>query len=344
MKAVVKLKRDYGNIGLVDVEKPTAPKGKEILIRVKSAAICGSDVHSYEYIESSHFIKVPVIMGHEFSGVVEAVGPEVKEFSVGDKIMAESNVSCGYCKNCHKGKTNVCDHSYMRGLTIDGTMAEYVKVEERCAHKVDEKTKFSSAAIAQPCSVVIHGVFDNCNITPGDSVVVFGPGIMGNVAAQLAQIKGAGKVFIVGTDADAALRLPAAKDLGLIPINSQKEDVKKVIYQETGREEVDVCIECSGAEPALQEAISLIRKNGELTILGIYPRDVKIDLTGLIRKEVNVHTSYTSAWEHYELALSLINQGKICLDSLYTEYPCEEAEKAFQDAVNKDVIKPVLIF
>ncbi len=344
MKAIVKTKREYGSVEIIDVPDPEEPSGNEVLVDVRSSAICGSDVHSYEYIPSSHFIKVPVILGHEFSGVVKAIGKDVTKYKVGDRVMGESNKYCGVCENCRIGKTNVCNNSLMRGLTFDGVMAEQVKIGDNFLHKLSDDTPFEYAAVAQPCSVVVHGVFDNCNVMPGDSVVVFGPGIMGNAAAQLARIKGAGNVFLVGTNQDADMRLPIAENMGFIPVNAQEQSLEEVIFAYTGKKSVDVVIECSGAPSALSDGSKIIKKNGYLTVLGIYGRNVELDITNLVRKEVNVRTSYTSTWNNYETALDLIGKCLLNLSPLCTVYDYNDALQAFQDAIDKTVLKPILRF
>ncbi len=343
MKALVKTKREYGATEILDIEKPV-PKDDQVLIKIKAVAVCGSDLHHYEYVPGSESFAVPVILGHEYAGVIEAVGSKVSIFKVGDRVMGESNQYCSVCRNCHEGRTNICTNSKMTGLAIDGAMAEYIAVPEKIVHFVPETVSFAEAALGQPCAVSFHGVFDQSDIQPGDNVVVFGPGIVGLMAAKAAQIKGASNVFIVGTDVDQAVRMPLAKTMGLIPLNGQRQNISAEIEKVTGVKQVDVAIECSGAAVAASTAISLVRKGGSLTSIGIYSKPSEIFLTQLVRNEIQLHTSYTCLWKNYEQALNLVASGQIDLKPLMDIYPFENALQAFQDAIDKKVTKPVLVF
>lgn len=342
MKAYVKTKREYGAVVLMDIPKPK-PLADEVLVKVRASAICGSDLHAYEYPLGYEFMNVPVTLGHEYAGIVEAVGSEVTRFKIGDRVMGESNRYCSGCGNCHEGRTNICDHNQMTGLHIDGAMAEYIVTPEKMVHQIPEEVSFEEAALAQPCAVSFHGVFDQSTIRPGDSVVVFGPGIVGLMAAKGAQVMGASKVFVVGTEVDAAVRLPIAEQMGFVAINAEKEDPAKVIESYLGKAKVDVAIECSGAAPACKIAMDLVRKGGSMTLLGIYSKPSEIFFTPLIRQEIQLRTSYTCSWKNYEQALHLVASGQVDLKPLMVCYPFEKGLQAIQDALDKKVLKPVLI-
>ncbi len=343
MKALVKMKHEYGATEIIDVPKPV-PNDDQVLIKVKAAAVCGSDLHYYEYLSGSESFLAPVILGHEYAGVVEAVGSKVSLFKAGDRVMGESNQYCSVCRNCHEGRTNICLNSKMTGLAINGAMAEYIVVPEKIVHFVPEKVSFEEAALGQPCAVSFHGVFDQSDVKPGDNVVVFGPGIVGLMAAKAAQIMGASNVFIVGTDIDEAVRMPQAKSMGMIPLNGQRQNLSEEIEKVIGVKQVDVAIECSGASVAASSAISLVRKGGSFTSIGIYSKPTEIFLTQLVRNEIQLHTSYTCLWKNYEQALNLVASGQINLKALMDVYPFENALQAFQDAIDKKVTKPVLVF
>ncbi len=342
MKAVVKKKREYGYVEVTEVPEPKIENSNDVLIEVKSAAICGSDLHAYEYLPSYEFMKIPIILGHEFSGIVKQVGKNVKNFKPGDYVMGESNKYCGECENCRIGKTNICYNSQMRGIVTDGVMAEMVKIDEKFLHKIPEGLSFNDAAAAQPCSISIHAVIDNCIITPGDNVVVFGPGIIGQVAAQLARAQGADKIIIVGTNEDEKIRLPIARKDGFLTVNIQKDDILEKIKKITGSPWVDVVLECSGAPKALQTATRIIKKGGFLTIISIYGKNVDLPVTNLVRNEINLRTSYTSTWKNYEQALNFLSCGIINVGPLCKTYKFDDALNAFKDALNKDVLKPIL--
>lgn len=342
MKAYVKTKREYGALEFKDVPKPE-PKADEVLIKIRASAICGSDLHAYEYPAGYEFMSIPVTLGHEYSGVVEKIGSEVTLFNVGDFVMGESNQYCGNCGNCHEGRTNICDNNRMTGLHIDGAMAEYIAVPEKMLHRIPQGVSFEEAALAQPCAVSFHGMFDKSDVRPGDSVVVFGPGIVGLMAAKGAQLMGASQVFVVGTDMDAEVRLPLAEKMGFIVINADQEDLSQKIVFHTGKDKVDVAVECSGAASACKTAMDSVRKGGSISLLGIYSRPSEIFFTPLIRQEIQLHTSYTCGWKNYEQALRLIASGQLDLKPLISTYPFEEGMQAIQDGLDKKVLKPVLL-
>lgn len=342
MKAFVKTERKYGAVEFKEIPKPE-PKGDQVLIKIRASAICGSDLHAYEYPPGYEFMDIPVVLGHEYGGVVEAVGEEVTLYKPGERVMGESNQYCSKCQNCHEGRTNICTGSKMTGLHINGAMAEYILVPEKIIHRIPENVSFAEAALAQPCAVSFHAIFDRSEIRPGDVVIVYGPGIVGLMAAKGAQIVGASKVFVVGTDIDEEVRLPIAREMGFIPLNAQKQDVAAEIEKETGRRQVDVAVECSGAAPAAQAAMSLVRKGGSVTLLGIYAKPNEVFFTQFVRNEIRINTSYTCLWENYEQALQLVAGGQLDLKPLIASYPFEKGLQAFADGLSKKVIKPVLL-
>lgn len=342
MKAFVKLKREYGAVELMDIKRPI-PTGDQVLIKIKATAICGSDLHAYEYPAGYEFMNIPVTLGHEYGGIVEAVGESVTKVKVGDRVMGESNQYCGKCDNCHKGRTNICMGSKMTGLHLDGGMAEYILVPERIVHFIPEGVSFAEAALAQPCAVSFHAIFDHSDIKPGDDVVVFGPGIVGLMAAKGAQILGAGRIFVVGTTVDEATRLPLVREMGFYPINCETEDIAAAIAKVTGKKAVDVAVEATGAAAAAQACISLVRKGGSITLLGIYSKANEVFFTPLVRNEIQIYTSYTCTWENYEQALKLVASGQVDLKPLMSKYPFEQGLKAIKDGISKVAIKPVLV-
>ncbi|RKQ13236.1 zinc-dependent alcohol dehydrogenase [Ureibacillus endophyticus] len=343
MKAIVKTEKQEKSLGLFDVEIPGV-KDDEVLVKIRKTAICGTDLHVYEYSAGYEFIQTPVILGHEFSGVVEKVGKNVTNYKIGERVMGESNRYCRVCKNCKIGLTDICLNSKMTGLHFNGAMAEYIAVPEYTLHHLPNEVSFEEGAVAQPISVSLNAVFDHCPIVPGDRVVVFGPGIQGLIAAQAALLKGAAKVAIIGTDLDEESRLPIAREMNFLAINSSKEDVKKQLEIHWGSSEVDVVLEASGAIPAVETGITILKRGGILTVFGIYSKPLNLDLTKLVRAEITLYTSYTSTWKHYEQALTLLAEGKLNIKPFITEYPFSDGIQAFEDGVSKKAIKPVLTF
>jgi len=340
---LVKTRREYGSIEITDVPMPETCHDEDVIVEVKSAAICGSDLHVYEYLPTYQFIKVPVIIGHEFSGIVKEVGPKVTAFKLGDRVMGESVKYCGYCKNCRTGNTHICYQFQMRGLHVDGCMSEFKKIGEKFLHHLPEGLSFNKGAAAQACTVSTHALVDRTPISPGDIVVVFGPGIVGQIAAQLAKVKGAGEVFLVGTNQDEGLRLEMGRSMGFHIINVEKQNLQEELTRICGAEKVDVAIECSGAAKALKDCVSLLRRGGHLTIVGMPSQPIELNVALMVRSELTVNMSYSSKWDNYEKTLDYLAKGILYIKPLLKEYPFDLAESAFEDALAKRVVKPVLI-
>ena len=343
MKAVMKHAREYGAVGVFDIDPPAAPKGDEVLVKIYSAALCGSDIHAYEYIESyQSFMHVPVVLGHEGAGIVEAVGADVKGFKVGDRVMGESNIYCGTCRNCHLGMTHICDNNLMRGLTTPGVMREYVIWSEKNLHHVPASLSFAEGAASQAVTVSAHGVLKRIDIKPGDKVLVSGVGIIGLGAAQLAKACGA-SVIMTGTDVDEESRIPMARSMGFETFNCQQEDVTEGFVRRAGRK-ADFTVECSGAAPAFVSGLATIRKGGSMLLLGLPNKEVSFPFANAIRGEVNIITSYTSGWDDYEKTLTLLDAGMLNIKPLLSNYTLDKTVQAFEDAVSKVAVKPVLQF
>ena len=343
MKAVMKHAREFGAVGVFDIDPPAAPKGDEVLVKIYSAALCGSDIHAYEWIESyQNFMHVPVVLGHEGAGIVEAVGENVTGFKVGDKVMGESNIYCGVCRNCHLGMTHICDNNLMRGLTSPGVMREYVIWSEKNLHHVPAKLSFAEGAASQAVTISVHGVLGRINIKPGDKVLVSGVGIIGLGAAQLARACGA-SVIMTGTDPDEESRIPMAKSMGFDTFNCQKEDVVQGFIKRAGRK-AEFAIDCSGAAPAFISGLAATRKGGTVLLLGLPNKEVSFPFANAIRSEINIITSYTSGWDDYEKSLALIESGVLNIKPLLSNYTLDKAVLAFEDAVSKVAVKPVLQF
>ena len=232
----------------------------------------------------------------------------------------------------------------MTGIHVDGGMAEFISVPEVIVHKIPDSVTFSEAAVAQPCSISFHAVFDNSDVIPADDVVVFGPGIVGLLAAKAAKMMGAKKIAVVGTEEDLSNRLSRAKEMGFFPIVIENNDLEKQIEYYFGSRHVDVVVECSGAIAAVRQGLNIIRKGGSITLVGIYSKSVEISLTNLIRNEIRIHTSYTGTWKNYEQALLSIESENLDLKPLIANYLFDDGIQAFHDQMNKKVLKAVLNF
>ena len=339
MKAVVKTQPAENSAEVISWPEPVLRAPNELIVAVECAAVCGSDLHAYEYPPNYRWMKVPVVLGHEFCGKVVEAGPEAR-YQVGDRVMGESNQPCGYCANCRQGQTHICLNSKMRGLSIDGVMADYVRIEDKFLHRVPESLSSAEAAAAQACTVSAHAIFDRSEMRPNSVALVIGPGIVGLSAAQLAVLKGAVRVVVTGRESDAPKRLKLAEQLGFATINVDKADLHSTFRDITGGRPADIVIECSGSPRAVQSALPLMRKGGELLFLGLLPT-MEFPFSDAIRNEWRLTTSYTSGWKNYEDTLALIDQKKLVIGPLLEMYALEDALQAFNDALQQKVAKPV---
>ncbi|WP_366922223.1 alcohol dehydrogenase catalytic domain-containing protein [Metallumcola ferriviriculae] len=342
MKAVRKIARAPGEMQVADVPQPDLQPG-QLLIKVGACAVCGSDLHAYNYDPGYEFIKVPVTLGHEFSGTIVEVGPGATEWQQGQQVLVEATHYCGSCPQCHLGRTNTCENFQVLGLHKNGGMAQYVAADVRYVHPLEPGLDLIQGAIVEPASVALHGVVDNSNISPGDVVLVSGPGVIGILAAQAARIMGAGMVVISGTSADEKVRLTLARQMGFETINVANETLIDGLFRLTGRNEADVVIECSGNALALEDCLAIPRKGGALTIIGLYPGPSQIFITPVVRKEIIIRTSYSSKWVNYRQAMNLIASGRLEVNPLITKYPLQKALDGFNAALEKKIVKAVLV-
>jgi L-iditol 2-dehydrogenase len=341
MKCVLKERPEPG-IWIREVSRPRPAHG-EVLVRVKRASICGSDIGLYEFSPAyAGFAKLPTIPGHEFAGQVAELGERVNKFNVGDPVVAESVLSCGNCRLCINGQPNLCLNFRIFGIHTNGGFAEYAIVPEKHLHSVKNGLSFEQAAIIEPLSVCCHAVHDVARIVADDAVAVLGPGPIGLLAAQVARASGCEDVIVSGIDVDEA-RLGIASKLGFKAVNASTEDLVQTIKSacEIG---VDVVIVAAGSGLALSQACDLVRKGGRILNIAIYPKPVELTVTKLVRSEVALMGTFASAWRNYEEAMELAANGKVALEPLVTHrYPVDDAHTAFEKAKAKEGCKVQLV-
>ncbi len=333
MKALLKAEPKPGALEIRDVARPT-PKPDEVVIQVAGASICGSDLHMAEWHPMAQWMKTPVILGHEFSGIVSDVGSDVHDLREGDAIAVESVIWCGRCATCRVGKTNVCNNRKLFGIHEPGGLAEAVAVPERFAHRLPASLPVAHAALAEPTTVALHAVLLQPP-SPGDTVLVTGPGPVGLLAGRIARAFGA-RVLISGTANDTATRLPAAKALGLEPLDPA------VPLREALTEPVDLVLECSGAAAAIENALYVVKRGGGVTLVGMPNGSVPFDLTQALRAELALRATYCGTWHDFERSIALLADGTIPAAQLVKDYSLERAVDAFADALAQRVLKPLV--
>ncbi len=308
MKAVVKEKAAPG-ARLMDVDVPE-PGPRDVLIKVKVAAICGTDIHIMEWTPFAQArIKPPMIFGHECSGEVVKVGGQVTDFAVGDLVAVETHIPDETCFMCKTGLQHICEKMAIVGVHVDGVFAEYAKIPAVCCWKLSKDTNPDLGAILEPWGVAVNGILKG--EVNNRSVAVFGCGPIGLMGLGSINAWGASKIFAVE---------PSETRLGMVPqfapdavlLNPAKEDAVKAILDATGGRGVDVAIDISGNPRAIQAAFKVVRRAGRVSLVGLPGAPVELDITAdIIYKETRVFGSTGRMMWHtwYEMQ-NLMDSGK----------------------------------
>jgi L-iditol 2-dehydrogenase len=341
MKAVVKYAFGPGNIELRDVPEPV-PRPDEVKIEVKAAGICGSDLHIQDG-DIKLRVKPPVIMGHEFSGVVDEVGLSVSEFKPGERVTSETSAYvCGACVPCQTGNYNVCAEKRLIGYWFNGAFAKYCVVPSRLVHRLPENVSFLAGALCEPLACCVNGVLEKTAISPGDIVVIAGPGTIGLLSLQLVKAKG-GFAILCGVSADKS-RLELGRKLGAnITINVEEENPEKIVSEATGGAGSDVFLECSGSPSAVCMGLNLIRRGGYYTQLGLTGRPFELDFDTVAYKELTIKGMLGQRWTSWNRGLKLLKNGVVKTEELVTDIlPLDKWEEGFGKMRRKEGIKIIL--
>ncbi|QLG28847.1 alcohol dehydrogenase catalytic domain-containing protein [Halorarum halophilum] len=341
MKAIVQTGPE--SVELQNRDRPT-PADDEVLVRVHSAGLCGSDAHAYRYEGGYEWVPMPRIMGHEYAGVVEAVGDDVEEFSVGEKVVEEPIHDCGTCFQCRNGQPNVCQNFSITGMHRDGAYTEYVTVEDQHLHSVPADVPLEHAAITEPTSIAARAVLTQSMTTPGHNVLVEGPGPIGVLTACVADSMGA-NVLVSGLERDTVYRLPLLEDLGIETVNLEESDLEAHTESFTDGVGFDVVFDTTGHRSGVETAVEHVRKGGQVVVVGLPAEPSELYMTPPVRGEIDINTSYGSTWRNFEQALRLMDNGAIqpgvIVDSSYS---VDDPTAAFEAFLSSETCKPVFSF
>src|SRR5262244_1252260 len=327
MKALRKSQPGKG----LQLEKVAVPAvgPSEVLVHVKAASICGTDLHIYGWDRwSEGRIKPPVTLGHEFCGVVERVGEEVTALKPGDNVSAEMHVNCGHCHQCRVGEAHICPNVKIIGIDQDGAFANFVKIPASNIIKLDAGIPEHYGAILDPLGNAVHTVL--AGAIAGQTVLVTGCGPIGLMSIVVAKACGSSTVFATETNEH---RRAMAKKMGAdVVINPAAEDSVKKILGETGGTGVDVLLEMSGNPTAIQQGFKALRAGGRASLLGIPTENVPLDLVNdVIFKGATVQGIYgRRMYETWVQMTALLKAGRLNLDPLFDErLSLEKFEGAF---------------
>lgn len=341
MKAVVKQAAGYDNMALIDVEEPQV-YGDRVKIRTAYTGICGSDIHTFkgEYNAKN----LPVTLGHEFSGVVAEVGPDVTKFKVGDRVTSETTFeTCGHCIYCKRKDYNLCSERRGIGTQVNGSMAEYVLSREESCHLVPDHVSLKAAAMSEPLSCAIHPAIEKANVQPTDTVLIMGPGPVGLLLLQVVKAVGA-KVIMAGITKDEP-RLNLAKELGAdIIVDTLKEDLGGVVWGATEGNGVDVAFDCSGAIVAVNQSLPLVIKGGTYVQVGLFAKKLnELDEESIIQREIKYIGSRSQKPSTWEIAMDFWAKDKINYKKMITkEVSLENWREAFEAVMGGNEIKVLI--
>jgi 2-desacetyl-2-hydroxyethyl bacteriochlorophyllide A dehydrogenase len=290
-----------------DVEKPV-PGDDEVLIKVMAVGICGTDGHLYLGDYESPY---PVIPGHEFSGIIESTGKNVKNFRPGQRVVADPNIYCENCENCKQNRQNFCLDYKGLGGKVNGSFAEYMIIPERCVFDIGG-LGFTSAAMTEPLSCVLHGQ-DNARPGFGDKVLIFGAGPIGLMHLQVCCHNGASQTTIVDLK-EENLKLAQGFNADFTVLS---DSALKKKLNEISPEGFDLIIDCTGAPKVLENAFSFLANAGRLLVFGVCPETATLAIKpfDIFRRELKIIGSY-SLKKNFNFALSELQTGKIKVDPL----------------------------
>jgi L-iditol 2-dehydrogenase len=312
-----------------------APAAGEVLVRIGSVGICGSDVHYYRHGRIAEYVvRKPLILGHEAGGTVVAVGDGVAADRIGQRVALEPGVPCRHCRECKHGRYNLCaDVQFFATPPVDGTFAEYVAIAADFAHPIPDSISDDGAGLIEPLSVGVWAC-RKADIGIGSRVLITGAGPIGLMNVQVAKAAGASEIIVSDI---APTRLETAIAFGATRVlNARTEDAADLGI------EVDAFIDCSGAEPAVRAGIRAVRPAGHVVLVGMGADNISLPV-GLIQgRELRITGTFRYA-NTYPTAIELAASGAIQLDAMVTaHFPLEEAEAALQEASNPDAIKVIV--
>jgi len=317
----------------VDVEKPV-PKPHEALIRIESTGVCGSDLHYYaDGRIGQAVITEPLILGHEYAGIVEAVGAEADPSLVGKRVAVEPGIPCLKCEWCHTGHYNVCpDMVFPGGPGHDGALREYIAVHARFCFPVPDSMSAAEAAMLEPLAVAVHTV-ELASLKPGESAAILGLGPIGLLTAQVA--KAAGVSLLFGTDLED-YRVAAGARHGVDrAFNASKTGTVETILSETNGRGVDVVFDCARSSVTPSLACRVARPAGRVILTGISgTEEDPLPVSVARRKELTLQWCRRFRF-NYPRSLALLASGRVDVASLVTHsYPLEQTGEAFELVLN----------
>lgn len=316
MKGVMKVAAGFDHMKYMEIEEPKA-SGDLVKIKVAYNGICGTDVHAYNGSYPSTI--PPVILGHEFSGVVVETGPDVKRVKPGDRVTSETTYStCNVCEMCKSKNYNLCANRQGIGTRINGSMAEYLVSREESVHILPDHVSLLSAALTEPLACGVHACIEKGKVQKGQVCVVFGAGAIGQMVAQVSKACGA-TVIMAGLEHDKE-RFEIAVSCRIDrTVDQSKEDLQIIVNEYTNFEGADICFECSGSVAAANKALEVVKRKGTVVQMGVFSHareEVWTDL--ILHKEIVYVGSRSQKPSSWVTSLKLMEQGTVLPEKIVT--------------------------
>lgn len=326
MKALVKTAPGMGNLEIRDVPEPTVGPG-QVVIEVTATGICGTDIH----IQRGEYNCIPpVVLGHEVVGRIAEVGPEVASLAAGDRVITETYFhTCGHCRACLSGHINLCPERRSIGTHVNGGFTRYLLVPAVKVHRLPPSIDDRSAALTEPLACCVHGVLELAGVTPGDVVVLSGPGAIGLLCMQVAKAAGA-TLVVVGTASDEG-RLALARQLGADhTVVVGRDDVATTVRDLTDGVGADVTIEAAGAAASVGQCLRLVRRGGTFCQVGLFGAPVTLEYDLIPMHEIRLVGSFAQVPSSWTRTLALLASGAVRTAPLVTsERPITAWQEAF---------------
>jgi L-iditol 2-dehydrogenase len=312
----------------------------DVLIQVQAVGICGSDLPIFA---GKRPVPLPFIPGHEFAGIVAAVGENVLDYQVGDRVAPGLVIHCGDCLPCRRGEESLCDRIVETGIHVDGAFAEFVTVPAKTLHRLPEHMDFTMGATIDPVASAYRPV-KKAAIGSEDLVVVFGPGPIGLFAGQLAKAEGARQVIMVGLPQDSD-RLALAQKLGLDTVVTEKsQSLADQIRCISGGDLPRVVLEATGSAAVFTDCLSVVDKGGIIVVAGIVHELSSFDFAQVVRREIRIAGSICYTWREFRESLRLVADGRVQVMPLITHHlPLQDIGLGL-DALKKGEAVKVMLY
>lgn len=310
----------------IEIQNMNVPeiKSNEVLIKVKTVGVCGSDLHLFHGTHA--FRNPPAILGHEIAGVIVETGEDVTKFKVGDRVTVEPHIGCGECDFCKKDLVNLCTSKIVPGTPQwIGTFSEYFNAPEQTVYKIEEHVPFEIGTLVEPLAVGIHAI-SRISVKEKDTIAILGSGTIGLLT--LVAAREAGYKHIICTDTQQ-FNLDMAKQQGAsLVLNPLKDDVEAVVKEFTNGKGVDVAIVAADAKVIVDQASSIVKKRGEVGIVAMITERIPVNTYNFVFNEINLFGAMTYETKDFVKAADLINNGLDLSDFITQRLPLDESQEA----------------